>query len=137
MVRFLKKNFLAMTMAMFMQLTDVVVAMLMCYGMGMCRFIMRMGDKMRMNVVMMIDQCVRNDKCSARYHKKQAKEIHDCKRLSIYNECQKCSYKWRNRIICTRLCRTQVTLSLDIHKNTKAIRYKSKYHRQCHILCFR
>lgn len=136
-MNFLKKNFLVMAMAMLVCLTDMIVAMLVCYCIRMCRSIMRMSDKMCMNVFMITNQCVRNYKYSTCYHKKQAKEVHNCKLLSIHNECQKCSYKWCNRIIRTRLCRTQVTLGSNIHKNAKAIRYKSKRHRQYHILYFR
>lgn len=136
-MNFLKKNFLVMAMAMLVCLTDMIVAMLVCYCMRMCRSIMRMSDKMCMNVFMITNQCVRNYKYSTCYHKKQAKEVHNCKSLSIHNECQKSSYKWCNRIIRTRLCRTQVTLGSNIHKNAKAIRYKSKRHRQYHILYFR
>ena len=118
-------------------LTNMIVAMIVYYCMHMCRSIMRMRDKMHMNMFMVANQCVRSYKYCARYHKNQAEQVHDCKLLSIHNECQKCSYKWRNRIKRTRLCRAQITLGPDIHKNAEAIRYKSKYHRQCHILDFR
>ena len=81
-MNFLKKNFLVMAMAMLVCLTDMIVAMLVCYCIRMCRSIMRMSDKMCMNVFMITNQCVRNYKYSTCYHKKQAKEVHNCKLLS-------------------------------------------------------
>ena len=102
-----------------MALTDVVMAVLVGHGVRMGRSIMGMRDLMRMDVRMAANQCVRRHKRGARRHKKQTDEIGDREPLSIDNERQKRPYKRCGGIIRARLCRAQVALGPDIHKNVR------------------
>lgn len=117
-----------------MALTDVVMAVLVGHGVRMGRSIMGMRDLMRMDVRMAANQCVRRHKRGARRHKKQTDEIGDREPLSIDNERQKRPYKRCGGIIRARLCRAQVALGPDIHKNAETVRRKPKDHRQYHML---
>lgn len=123
-----KKAPTVMTMAVPVGLSDMTVAMRVCYGVYMGRSIMRVGDEMNMYMCVAAKQCIHDHKHSTCGHKQQAKEIHDRQPLSVHNKCQERAYKRGDRIICARFCRPQVALGPDIHKNTESVRHKSKRH---------
>ena len=108
--------------------SKMIVIVYMGNHMGMSDPVMGMHNRVGMSMHMMFYHGIIDNKYRSDHHKQQRQKIHCSQFFSIHNKGKKSSDKWRNRIVCTGLCCSQISLRPDIKKNAQSIGDKSQQH---------